>query len=462
MTLNARLSNAGFPAAFWGRQSSEAEIVRYLVAVVLLVGCLAACIACGGTTTSPSSITSPTGNATISFSGLSANGASVTTYTESGLTVVAMSGDWSVRTDYGNPAPFLQFWAPGGNTVTGEIQVKASGSPVYFKSVDLYSSTTPIPFTIRGIRNASTVFTVTDTLPNTFGNFKTVANPHAADAIDTLSIVLTNPAAACCRNPMGVDTITLTPTPSTVPIAFLNGRVTDSETGAGIFGATVSIGDGPNAGKSSRTDGSGNYNFTDLQPSGFTVNVSANNYVSQSKGVTLTSNQTLSFQLTRQPTTPPPSPPPPGAVVISFSGLSANGASVTTYTESGFIVSATSGAWEASTTYGNLALFIQFFALPGTTVTGEVRVTLGGSVFTFSSVDLYSSTTPIPYTVTGLRNSATVFTLVDTLPNTRGNFRTVANPNAAASVDAVSIVLTNAAAACCDNPMGLDTVVLNR
>jgi len=192
------------------------------------------------------------------------------------------------------------------------------------------------------------------------------------------------------------------------------------------------------------------------------VNVSASSYVSQSKGVTLTSNQTLSFQLTRQSTTLPPSPPPSGAAVIGFSGLTANGASVSTYMESGLTVSAASGPWEASTTYGNPAPFIQFYAAPGTTVTGEVRVTAGGSIFSFYSVDLYSSTTPIPYTITGLRNASPVFTVKDTLPNTFGNFRTVANPNASALIDAVSIVLTNTAGIAGRNPMGLDTIVLTR
>jgi hypothetical protein len=45
------------------------------------------------------------------------------------------------------------------------------------------------------------------TLPNTFGNFLTVLNPQAADLIDTLVISLSNPAAPCCANPMGVDNI---------------------------------------------------------------------------------------------------------------------------------------------------------------------------------------------------------------------------------------------------------------
>jgi hypothetical protein len=45
---------------------------------------------------------------------------------------------------------------------------------------------------------------------------------------------------------------------------------------------------------------SGNYTFTALQQSGFTVIASAANYISTSQGVTLTSNQTLNFSLRPQ------------------------------------------------------------------------------------------------------------------------------------------------------------------
>jgi len=90
-------------------------------------------------------------------------------------------------------------------------------------------------------------------------------------------------------------------------------------------------------------------------------------------------------------------------------------------------------------------------------------VSAGGAVFNFNSVDLYSSTTPIPYTITGFRNSSTVFTLAGTLPNTFGTFKTVVNPNAAAVIDTLSIVLTNTSGCCGNgNPMGLDTIVLTR
>ena len=241
-----------------------------VLAISGLTACLAAVVACGGSATTPSS-TLPAA-ATIGFNGLGGDGTSVTTYAESGFTVSAMSGDWSVRATYGNPAPFMQFWAQGGTAVSGEIQVRASGSPFYFASVDLYSSTTPIPYIVKGIRRGATVLSVSDTLPNTFGNFRTVFNPTPAVAIDTLSILLTNAAAPCCRNPMGLDTIVLTTTPGAAPATFsLSGRVTDSGTGAGIAGATVSVADGPNARKSAATDASGTYRLTALQQSGFTV-----------------------------------------------------------------------------------------------------------------------------------------------------------------------------------------------
>ena len=70
---------------------------------------------------------------------------------------------------------------------------------------------------------------------------------------------------------------------------------------SGISGATVSIADGPNAGKSATTSSSGSYSFTGLQSSGFTVNAAATNYSPSSKGVTLTSNSTLNFNLQSVP-----------------------------------------------------------------------------------------------------------------------------------------------------------------
>jgi len=95
------------------------------------------------------------------------------------------------------------------------------------------------------------------------------------------------------------------------------------------------------------TDASGNYRFSGLQESGFTVNASAGGYATQSTGVTLTSDQMVSFQLVHLP---PPTPPPAGTTIIGFSGLSVNGASIGSYSESGFTVVATTGTWTAATT----------------------------------------------------------------------------------------------------------------
>jgi hypothetical protein len=175
-------------------------------------GCVVALLiftaACTGTSTSPSS-GSPR-NVTMTFNGLTARGTPVTLYSESGFSISANLGSWVAVTTYGNPVPFIQFIASAANAVTGQIQVFADLHAAFsFKSVDLYSSTTEIPYTITGQRGAAIVFTVADTLPHTFGDFRTVVNPHGTDVIDTLTISLTNSAAPCCSNPMGLDNIVL-------------------------------------------------------------------------------------------------------------------------------------------------------------------------------------------------------------------------------------------------------------
>jgi hypothetical protein len=55
--------------------------------------------------------------------------------------------------------------------------------------------------------------------------------------------------------------------------------------------------------------------------------------------------------------------------------------------------------------YGDPPPFIEFF-----TPAGTFSVTDGGSTFGFTSIDLYSSVTEIPYTFTGLLDGNTVFT----------------------------------------------------
>jgi hypothetical protein len=148
------------------------------------------------------------------------------------------------------------------------------------------------------------------------------------------------------------------------------------------------------------------------------------------------------------------------AAIIGFSGL-LTPAPFTTYSESGFSVSAVSGSWEASTSFGSPAPFIQFIrAASDPTITAQIEVTASGSPFTFASVDLYSSITTIPYLVTGLRNSTPVFTLAGTVPNTFGAFATV-NSSSTQTIDTLRITLSNPATECCSNPVGLDNIVAN-
>lgn len=80
----------------------------------------------------------------------------------------------------------------------------------------------------------------------------------------------------------------------------LGGRVVDGTTSAAIGGATLSIADGVNAGKTATTDASGNYSFSGLQLSGFTVNATAGAYLPSGQGVTLPSGQPLNFSLTQR------------------------------------------------------------------------------------------------------------------------------------------------------------------
>jgi hypothetical protein len=193
--------------------------MRRSLAIIVLSVCATIALACGNGDTISGPSRAPT-QTIIGFSGLSdpacpgmgplaptSPHCAVRSYIESGFRVAAVSGDWVVRNSYGSPAPFIQFVASPGATATAEILVTNGNGPFSFASVDLYASTIPIPYRITGLRNSATVFTLSDTVPNTFGRFMTVTNQNSSAAIDELSIVLTNAAAACCGNPTGLDNL---------------------------------------------------------------------------------------------------------------------------------------------------------------------------------------------------------------------------------------------------------------
>ena len=186
-----------------------------LGASLFLLGGALACSPVAPTSTVPSapaaSGATPAGVleiGTLTFENLTSHEASVSEYHERGFVLRFGGADWRERHTYGNPRPFVYFDAAAGTSAPGTVEVSGGGQTFAFDSVDLYSSTTKIPFRIVGLLGSNVVFTLDGLLPNTFGNFRTVPSP-SQERIDTLRIVLTNNAAPCCRNPMGLDNIAL-------------------------------------------------------------------------------------------------------------------------------------------------------------------------------------------------------------------------------------------------------------
>jgi hypothetical protein len=192
-------------------------IVIGIVVLPLVTGCGAAESMTGpSATTSPvtgpmpridASTVKPSATYTIGFSSLRENRAPFAAYAESGFDVSVVAADWIALTTYGNPQPFIEFYGPTGVTTTGELRIAAGGVPFWLNSIDLYSSTTKIPYVIEGFLNAEQMYAVVDVIGNTFGAFARRSNPKADVPVQEIRIRLSNPSAACCSNPMGVDNI---------------------------------------------------------------------------------------------------------------------------------------------------------------------------------------------------------------------------------------------------------------
>ena len=148
---------------------------------------------------------------------------------------------------------------------------------------------------------------------------------------------------------------------------------------------------------------------------------------------------------------------------IGFSALRENRAAVAMYTESGFVISPISAQWVAITTYGNPLPSLQFFAAGGT-VTGELQVIADGAPFWLRSLDFYSSVTRIPYVIEGFLSGEPMFTQLEVLGNTFGNFVRVANSRPDLPVDRLNIRLSNSLppGLSGNNPMGVDNIILDR
>jgi hypothetical protein len=161
--------------------------------------------------------------------------------------------------------------------------------------------------------------------------------------------------------------------------------------------------------------------------------------------------------------TPTQPTPVAGAATIGFNDAGGHGSPLVIYRESGFLVLPYSGPWTVNRNYGKPAPFIVFVrGADEDTTTGEIRVTADGARFRFTSIDLYSSITTIPYVITGFLGTTSVFTMIGTIPNTLGNFATVVNPNARDVVDGLVIRISDPQCTLirCLNPVGLDNIVV--
>jgi hypothetical protein len=152
---------------------------------------------------------------------------------------------------------------------------------------------------------------------------------------------------------------------------------------------------------------------------------------------------------------------------IRFNAAGPHGTDVVSYTEGGFAVDVQSASWTVLDTTGNPLPSIQFSAMPTLPFTiGQLQVTAGGEPFTFTSVDLYSSATQIPYSLTGLLNGVPQFILNGTVPQTFGRFATVSGPTVNIPIDTLIIGVSNVppptCAPCAANPMGVDNIAVSR
>ena len=146
---------------------------------------------------------------------------------------------------------------------------------------------------------------------------------------------------------------------------------------------------------------------------------------------------------------------PAAAQTITFSGLTgANGDKLSSpYTEGGFTVNFTTGQWKEAHIFGN--------PTPSIFTSDELAVVdvthSGGTVFTFSSVDLGNANTGSPtYTLAGLRSGMTIFTSSGGFP-TPNAFTTIGSPDATSLIDDLKVTLNRGST----SSVNIDNIALN-
>jgi hypothetical protein len=126
-----------------------------------------------------------------------------------GFHISPLSRNWLVGEQYGHPPPYIYFVREASETkpVSGSVLITASGQTFLLESVDIYSSVERTPYVITGFVGERKVFVLGDVVPNTFGNFARVDNPHKSTPVNRVSINLETYTENPVSNPVGIDNI---------------------------------------------------------------------------------------------------------------------------------------------------------------------------------------------------------------------------------------------------------------
>lgn len=152
------------------------------------------------------------------------------------------------------------------------------------------------------------------------------------------------------------------------------------------------------------------------------------------------------------------------AAVIGFDGLTGHNEPFIYYNEDGFTVFGAGGEpWVKNIVYGKPAPSVIFNRPAGAPdlFAGMIVRAESTQDFTFSSIDLYSSVTPIPYRFIGYNEGLPVLYFTATMPNTFGAFLTALNPYSDVLIDVLYIDLINPFVAIGGNPMGIDNLIVS-
>jgi hypothetical protein len=146
------------------------------------------------------------------------------------------------------------------------------------------------------------------------------------------------------------------------------------------------------------------------------------------------------------------------ATTLTFGGLTGFHVPFTTYTESGFTATVTSGIWGQGQAEGNPvpSIFTGTGAFGGP-ASNTIVLTDGGSQFAFNGLDLAANFSTASYEFLGTRGGTTVFDLTGAQSNMAsfGNFQTVGGGVSLKPIDTLSVTINDSL-----NTANIDNIVV--